>query len=151
MIFKKKHQIPEPPTSGFPESLEYKKDVQTFSPELTDNSDLPELPTTKRTVSQKNTTIIVNEGLPELPAEEPEERTIIKKDKKDKEIFIKIENFKQIVETIENLQKGLQDAEELIFKLEKMNNQEVSEIEDWKGKIDTLKEEIKTIGENLAQ
>ena len=48
------------------------------------------------------------------------------------------------------MQKKLEEVEELIEKLEKMNTQEVSEIENWKSSIDTLKTEIRTIGENLS-
>jgi hypothetical protein len=141
MLFKKKHVVPEPPTDGLHEDMNKNK-IEA------NTQNLPELPSSKK---PQKATITVNEGLPDLPAEIPPERIAMKKEKKDKEMFIKIENFKQIVTAIDDLQKELQHVEELISKIEKINNDEMSEIDTWKSNIAKLKDDILTIGTNLAE
>lgn len=115
-----------------------------------DESNLPSLPRS-RIRGFDNDPFFSKQEIPALPSEPSDEAIAPKKEKKDKEIFIRIDNFKQIVEAIENMDKKITEAEELIEKLQKINNEENSDIENWKSNLGMIREEIKTIGENLSE
>jgi len=150
MIFKKK-KLPDLPRGlrDAPETLEYKQSIsnqnmgqneEDFNPD----SELPKLRERQEDI-----------GLPPLdrPVLEmpPQEEKKIRKFSKEKEIFVKMDNFKEIIQCIENIDKRLNELESLMGKLQKLNDAEVSEINSWKTSLDEVREEIKTIGENLSQ
>lgn len=142
MIFQKK-RVPDVPTGlkEMPETTEYKKNAKAFDL----NSEANEVPEFQHEREPLEFPPSQN-VLPEPPKEEKK----FKKGK-EKEIFVKIDNFREIVQAIENMEKRLNDLEALLEKLRKLNDQEVSEINNWKSDLDIVREEIKNIGDNLAQ
>jgi chromosome segregation ATPase len=70
---------------------------------------------------------------------------------KEKQIFIKIDNFKQIVESIENIQKGLEELEGIVSQLEKIKERENEEITESKNNLNDLKDRISDISKNLSE
>jgi chromosome segregation ATPase len=153
MLFKKKTKIPEPPNSEFPEvrsmketakpidlfDWNVKKPMESTRPSF---EDLPhELP---------------KENIKEIPETSEFETTDFnrfaeRREKKDKQIFIKIDNFKEIVASLENISNKLQELDEIVSKLQELASEESSEVEAWKSDIDNIKEEIRTIGSNLSE
>jgi hypothetical protein len=141
MIFKKK-RVPDVPTGlkEMPETTEYKKNAKAF--DLNDSEEVPEFQHEREPLDFPPSQNVLEEP--------PKEEKIFKKSK-EKEIFVKIDNFREIVQAIENMEKRLNDLESLLEKLRKLNDQEVSEINSWKSDLDIVREEIKNIGDNLAQ
>ncbi|MCX6742213.1 MAG: hypothetical protein NTX24_03515 [Candidatus Pacearchaeota archaeon] len=69
---------------------------------------------------------------------------------KEKQIFIKIDNFKQVVESIENIQKRLEELEGIVSQLEKIKERENEEIAESKSNLEDLKDRISDISKNLS-
>ncbi len=149
MIFKKKSK-PQQGLRDAPESLEYKKSIRDldmdFNQEKSSDSgkELPDLDEQDKNLPP------LDQGYKELEMP-PQEEKKMKKISKEKEIFVKIDNFRNIVQSIENMEHKLKELENLIEKLQKLNDNEVFEINSWKSDLDTLREEISNIGNNLAR
>ncbi|MEM4641227.1 MAG: hypothetical protein QXW65_01785 [Candidatus Pacearchaeota archaeon] len=78
-----------------------------------------------------------------------EEKKLLKSDLK-KPVFIRIENFKEIVETILSIGKRLQELEEIISKLEEIKQKEAEKLEEWREEIQELKEQLKVLEKNFS-
>lgn len=68
----------------------------------------------------------------------------------EKPIFIHVENFKEIVESILSIDKKLQELEEIISKLEEVKQREAEKLEEWQQKIQELKEQLKILEKNFS-
>jgi hypothetical protein len=124
----------------------YKEDVE--NPEF--SSSIPSLD------AQPGTNLDLNR---ELSMEDIEKKfnknmttdTLKERASKEKQIFIKIDNFKQIVESIENIQKRLEELEGIVSQLEKIKERENEEITESKNNLNDLKDRINDISKNLSE
>ena len=150
MIFKKKSKPQQHGLRDAPESVEYKKSISDMDMDLNSETNLDDGRGLPDLGEQDNNLPPLNQESEELDMP-PEEEKRMRKIPKEKEIFVKIDNFKNIVQSIENMEQKLKELENLIGKLQKLNDDEVFEINSWKSDIDTLREEINNIGENLSR
>jgi hypothetical protein len=124
---KKKEFVPEPPGYG-PEEFGY------------------ELPSMKREQ--------VDSRIEEPPMDYPQEPESSFKDvfrhNPEKPIFIKVDNFKEIVETVLNVEKKLDELEEIIEKLQEIKQEEEEKIVNWQNEIQNMKDQLKVLEKNFS-
>ncbi len=162
MLFKKKvSRIPEPPSDDFQETRGFRN--KTGSKDFLDfNSNQDKIPVIKdmpkkgrRKIDEipfERAEIETKEGdddLDDMPKGFESNLRTQKKEKK--QIFIKIDKFKQIVASLESIEDKLKELDSIMTRLEELSSEESSEIESWKSDVDGIKGEIRNIGSNLAE
>jgi chromosome segregation ATPase len=168
MFKKKRPLIPAPPQYESEETLEMKRGARSINTSSLDMSELPDLPEASEEQMPLDFPVETEETEPKEIKEdekwpkflkfrsdvikglEKPETTEKEHTSKEKQIFIKIENFKQIVEAIENISKKLEELEQTLSKLQEVKDKESLEIDTWQQDIETIKQEITSIGENLS-
>lgn len=175
MLLKKKKGIQDVPSYEHPEVSEIKGGIKPVDPyfDVEDkkgkkimsrmsSTDLPKLKGMQGYEEESNAEPGVIPSLDEgreLSMEDIEKKfsnkmeTNVFKDRsaKEKQIFIKIDNFKQIVESIENIQKKLEELEGIVSKLEQIKERENEELTESKNDLSDLKDRLNDISKNLSE
>lgn len=68
----------------------------------------------------------------------------------DKPIFIKIENFKEIVSSLDLIEKKVKSIEQALIRLKKIKSKEDSELEEWEKQLREVKTKINNIDRKLS-
>ena len=68
-----------------------------------------------------------------------------------KRIFIKIDQYKDVVETLNTAKTKLEDLKNLINQIENIKEQEDSEIGMWKEKLEEIEEKVEFIDATLKE
>ncbi|MEM4703297.1 MAG: hypothetical protein QXP53_02330 [Candidatus Pacearchaeota archaeon] len=150
MIFKKKKTIvPEPPGYGpedfgfdVPASEEHAREKLEESAKRKEFGSMELEPWKSDIRSELSSLTIKKEG------------AIVKdvfKHSPEKPIFIRVENFKEIVETILALEKRLDDLESIISKLEEIKEKEAQELANWQQEIQDIKDQLKVLEKNFSE
>ncbi len=161
MLFKKKvSRIPEPPNDDFHETRAFRNkasskdffDLDSHQEEIPVMKDIPkgrrkieDLPFKKAETMPEE----MNEEIDEMPKGFDKGFRAEKREKK--QIFIKIDKFKQIVASLESIENKLKELDSVMERLEELSSEENSEIESWKSDVDGIKGEIRNIGSNLSE
>jgi CRISPR/Cas system CSM-associated protein Csm4 (group 5 of RAMP superfamily) len=162
MLFKKKvSRIPEPPNDDFQETRSFRNkansnnffNLNSHQEEMPVMKDVPkkdrrkieDLPFKKAETMPEE----MNEEIDEMPTDFNQGFKAEKKEKK--QIFIKIDKFKQIVASLESIENKLKELDSVMARLEELSSEESSEIESWKSDVDGIKGEIRNIGSNLSE
>lgn len=151
MIFKgkKKQTLPEPPYN-FPEVEEIQTSVGKL-PELPELPELPKLPE-------------LPEQIPEFP-EMPKVKKMLTRDikvarvgeAKEKKtgiarpLFIKIDHFKEILASVDAIEKNVQEISDVIRKLREIRQREEQEMARWGQEIQELKAKLELIEKVLSR
>jgi len=163
MGFLKKRELPLPlPDSGFPswkypneniDAIKQEMAVRNSTmmenlPDIPDSEmpELPELPSPKQKKSFE---------IPEAPArikripkeEEYEERG----ERTQRPLFIKVEKFREILDSAETIDKKLREIKGAMQKLREIQEKEAEVMEQWEADIDELKEKLGAIEKTLSQ
>ncbi|UCD20721.1 MAG: hypothetical protein JSW08_03025 [archaeon] len=69
----------------------------------------------------------------------------------EKPVFIKVENFKQIVETIIGVEKKLDELEQIISKLQDLKQAEEEKMNTWQTEIQDIKDKLNILEENFSE
>lgn len=64
-------------------------------------------------------------------------------------IFVKIEDYKDVINVIDLLKNKLSQAKDLLEKINELKEEEDSELDLWKGNIDEIEDKIETIDDSL--
>ena len=69
----------------------------------------------------------------------------------DKPIFVKIDKYKDVLHNVDMLKVKIADAEELLNNIEDVRSQEEEKLEQWKKDIQSIKEKLLSIDEELFE
>jgi len=69
----------------------------------------------------------------------------------DKPIFIKLENYKEVLTTIESIRKKIRDAESLLGEISRVRNEEDRTLESWKVQVESVKNRLLDIDRKLFE
>ena len=64
-------------------------------------------------------------------------------------MFIKVDNYNDVLDTLKNIKSKLKDAQHKIKHIEELRNQEEEKISLWKSTIDTLDKNLEEIDQQL--
>lgn len=113
--------------------------------------ELPELPETEKGMPE----------LPELPSEEPEEQEIaipkaqpkqrIVTSETPRPLFIKVDKFKEMLASIETIDKKMREMSVIIQKLKDIRAREEETMAQWESEIQELKARLDVIEKTLSQ
>ena len=128
-LFKKKKddlkQKIRPPTfPGLPEH-----DFPTYEPTFPSSLD-----TIKRAVQDQS-------YIEERPMAVPEEKAI----------FVKVEKYKEAIDTLEIIKEKLKTAQSILNELRELKRKEEAELEEWQSTINDIKEKLTLVDNNLFE
>lgn len=69
----------------------------------------------------------------------------------DKPVFIKLENYKDVLLSLESIRKKIRDAESMLENLHKLKSEEERALENWKTQIESLKNKLLDIDKKLFE
>src|SRR3989344_5812411 len=69
----------------------------------------------------------------------------------DKPIFIKLENYKEVLTTIESIRKKIRDAESMLGEISRVRNEEDRTLESWKVQVESVKNRLLDIDRKLFE
>ena len=69
----------------------------------------------------------------------------------DKAIFVKIDNYKQAIHTLDALKAKLEDAEEILRAFEDVKSQEEEKLESWRKDLQNTKDKLFSIDKELFE
>lgn len=122
----------------------------------------PELPsekTAKTEISQNEQAAIKQAVAPaQKPVMEPAqelpktaEAPAIPIQEEEKPLFVKIDKYREVISTMNQIKSKLKDADEVLAELNKIKNQEDSEIESWHADIEAIKSKLMAIDQALFE
>jgi hypothetical protein len=164
MAIFKKREMPLPlPDSGFPMWNSFSNDVKAVKQEMAvrnsarmedlpdiPESGMPELPELPSPKSRKSFEIpeapsrIRKAARADVEEEEREERT-------PRPLFIKVEKFKEIMDSAETIDKKLREIKGAMQNLREIQEKEVEVMDQWEADIQELKEKLSVIEKTLSQ
>ncbi|MEM2933251.1 MAG: hypothetical protein QXK80_00805 [Candidatus Pacearchaeota archaeon] len=156
---KKKVEIPEPPPmSPYPEAEKIKEAIQskaefieeTELPELPEMPELPELPEIEensKALEEAPKKLTIEMKKSSETSEEIEKPMI----KEAKPLFIKIDKFREILASIEVIERKISEIETVINKLKEIKAKEEQVVADWHSELQELKEKLEIINKNLSE
>lgn len=65
-------------------------------------------------------------------------------------VFVKIDEYKEVLDTIANLQKQIADAKALLGEIDAIKHDEESELESWKMGLEDVEEKISNLNGILS-
>ncbi len=70
---------------------------------------------------------------------------------KEMPVFIKIDEYKEVIEIVRTIKKKLDDAKSILYKINELKNKEDSELEDWKMNINEIEKKIEEINSSMFE
>jgi len=70
---------------------------------------------------------------------------------KDVPIFVRIEEYRDVLEVINLIKSNINDAEDLLSQINELKNEEDAEMERWQNSIDAIKRKIQFIDRALFE
>ena len=81
-----------------------------------------------------------------------ENKTILSSNyQQEKPVFIKLENYKDVLSTIENIRRKIKEAESILESKSKVRSEEERALESWKSQIETVKNKLLDIDKKLFE
>ncbi|MCX8194150.1 MAG: hypothetical protein N3G19_02185 [Candidatus Pacearchaeota archaeon] len=162
-LFKKKKrgEIPEPPEMyPYPEAERIKKAIRPDTeaaeaaalPELPELPEMPESEEAKEGIEEpRKFTIDLKKPLKAASAiaEETTEKPIVVRETKP--LFIKIDKFREILASIEIIERKISEIESVINKLKEIKSKEEQVVADWHSELQELKSKLEIINKNLSE
>lgn len=165
MPFFKKKELPlAPPDNGFPNWEGFSENAEAVKQEMAvrNSTQMPELPE------------LPEEGMPELPElpspkssrhfeieipEAPEEIThpagskikLQHEEKMPRPLFIKVDKFKEILDSIETIDRKLREIKNAMQKLREIQAKEAETMELWETEVQELKAKLDVIEKTLSR
>lgn len=78
-----------------------------------------------------------------------EERPLIVPE--EKAIFVKVEKYKEAIDTLEIIKEKLKTAHAVLNELRELKNKEEAELEEWQNTINDIKEKLTLVDNNLFE
>lgn len=69
----------------------------------------------------------------------------------EKPLFVKVEKYKEVMATLDELKERLQNAGEILTELNKIKNKEETEMQSWQADLTALKEKLVSIDKLLFE
>ncbi|HII15716.1 MAG TPA: hypothetical protein HA362_05375 [Nanoarchaeota archaeon] len=110
----------------------------------------PELPPEEQ-VSQTETDAIKQAVSPVSMPPPPREQTRFSEDKEEKPLFVKVEKYREVMVTLNELKNKLKDAGDLLVELNKIKEQEERELSAWQDDLNAVKEKLLSIDRTLFE
>ena len=70
---------------------------------------------------------------------------------KDEPLFVKVEKYKDVVETLVKIKAKIAEADNLLNELRSLRDKEQKELEDWQARLEEIKEKLLYIDKNLFE
>jgi len=81
----------------------------------------------------------------------PREQTRFSEDKEEKPLFVKVEKYREVMVTLNELKNKLKDAGDLLVELNKIKEQEERELSAWQDDLNAVKEKLLSIDRTLFE
>ena len=69
----------------------------------------------------------------------------------EKAIFVKVEKYKEAIDTLEIIKEKLKTAQAVLNELRELKRKEEAELEEWQGTINNIKEKLTLVDNNLFE
>ena len=69
----------------------------------------------------------------------------------EKAIFVKVEKYKEAIDTLEVIKEKLKTAQAVLNELRELKRKEEAELEEWQGAINDIKEKLTLVDNNLFE
>ena len=70
---------------------------------------------------------------------------------KEMPVFVKIDDYKEVLDVIELMKNKIEQAKALISKINELKNEEDSELEAWKTNINEIEQKVDNIDNSLLE
>jgi len=108
----------------------------------------PELPPEEAETSPAEAQEIKKAVLPEKEAAQP---APAEKVSEEKPLFVKIEKYREVMATLNELKNKLKDAGDLLVELNNIKDREEEEIKSWHNDLESIKEKLLMIDKTLFE
>ena len=71
--------------------------------------------------------------------------------KQGRTLFVKIEKYKEVMKTLDEIRNKLEDSEKILVKLNEIKNEEDKELDSWHSDLQDLKEKLLDIDKKLFE
>jgi vacuolar-type H+-ATPase subunit I/STV1 len=157
-LFKKKKSgvVPEPPGYEFPETEAVKKGIhETMKPlEEEEAGELPELPEMPEE-EEKPQAKAQAKQMPKRLTQEigTSQKGMITREMKEspRALFVKVEKFKEIVASVDEISRKIQELETTMAKAKDIRAKEDAAMAGWQEEVEDLKEKLDTISKTLSE
>lgn len=111
----------------------------------------PELPPEEQEVSSTETDAIKQAVSPVAMPPPARETLSYSEDKEEKPLFVKVEKYREVMVTLNELKNKLKDAGDLLVELNKIKEQEDRELSSWQDDLNGIKEKLISIDKTLFE
>lgn len=66
-------------------------------------------------------------------------------------VFIKIDEYKEVIEIMRMIKKKLEDAKSILYKINELKNKEDAEIREWNSNINEIEKKIEEIDNSMFE
>ncbi|MBI2507394.1 hypothetical protein HYV89_00385 [Candidatus Woesearchaeota archaeon] len=91
----------------------------------------------------------IKRAVQDIPDFEREERPLAIPE--EKAIFVKIDKYKEAIDTLEIIKEKLKTAQAVLNELKELKRKEEAELEEWQGSINDIKEKLTLVDNNLFE
>lgn len=71
--------------------------------------------------------------------------------KENAPVFVKIEDYRQMLDVVEMIKKNLKEAKQMLADLNQLKEQETSEIQSWSSELEQMESKIEDINKLMFQ
>lgn len=133
-------EFPMHEEANFPEFPSYEPSISEIKSEVSKGSDDFEVPKRDSKVDRR---------LPSVDLEAKPDNT--RRFDESKPLFVQIDKYKDVVNTIQAIKSKMRDLEELISNLENIKVEEDKKLDSWKRDVQNIKEKILSIDKDLFE
>ena len=66
-------------------------------------------------------------------------------------VFVKIEDYKEVLEVLQLLQHKIRQAKAILRKIDELRSQEDAEIDEWKAQLDDVEKKVNAVDQSLLE
>jgi len=129
------------------EGLDFLEDLEGIKREVLEPEPIKELP--KIPERREEPLQLQPLPLPTVPQPQPQRVESKIEEREAPEIYVKLDNYKKVLDLLEKLKVKLKEIESLVNELKSVKESEVSKLEEIKERLERSKEDIGEVLENL--
>lgn len=136
--------------------LFHKKEIKKSLPDFSRLPELPKLPSYEPEIKIPEINEIKSAITPEIPVRKPQPMRIMEKQPEkmvfeEKPLFVKIDKYKEAIQTIDGIRAKLKEAEIILEELTKIKDKEDQEFNSWRADINDIKQKLLDVDKNLFE
>ena len=66
-------------------------------------------------------------------------------------VFVKIEDYKEVLEVLQLLQHKIRQARAILRKIDELRSQEDAELDEWKAQLDDVEKKVNNVDQSLLE